>query len=447
MGALFDVEDLTGIGDFARDGGGGDHEGGHEDGASGRATLAPFEVAITGTRAKLVTDEFVGVHAEAHRATRPTPFKAGITVNLCQAHAFGEAGYALGAGNHDRFHAAADFAAFDVACHFLQVAQSSIRAASKEGHLDLGALDGFACGELHVDESLLCCGTIFFWHIGSERNVFVNEDRLAGIDAPSDCRSNIRRIVSDDIIVNGIWVGCGGLPSSHGGIPIRALGSIVAALQILESGIVGIHVSHTGPTLDGHVTNGHAFFLREGVECGAAVFVSVAETAVDSELTNNVKDHVLRINTGAQLAIHIDATDLGFADRHRLRGEHVTDLAGSDAESDSAEGAVGGRVGITAGNRVARLSDPLLRADDVNDALLTARKIEKLDPMIVAIFPKRLDHSIRKSITEWLVALVGRNDVVYGCKGAGRVENLQTQIPQHSECLWAGDLVDEVRAD
>ena len=66
MRSLFDVEYLTGVGDFARDSGGGDHEGRHEDGASGWTSLAAFEVAVTGTGAKLITDKFVGVHAETH---------------------------------------------------------------------------------------------------------------------------------------------------------------------------------------------------------------------------------------------------------------------------------------------------------------------------------------------------------------------------------------------
>ena len=160
-----------------------------------------------------------------------------------------------------------------------------------------------------------------------------------------------------------------------------------------------------------------------------------------------MKNHVLRINTRAQFAIHIDAADLGFADGHRLRGEHVTDLAGSDAKSNGSKSAMRGCMGIAAGDCRARLSDPLLRSDDVNDALLAARKVEELDPVIVAIFTKGLDHGIRESIAEGLLALIGRNDVIHGCKGAGRVENLQTQIPQHAECLWAGDLVNEVRAD
>ena len=104
-------------------------------------------------------------------------------------------------------------------------------------------------------------------------------------------------------------------------------------------------------------------------------------------------------------------------------------------------------VGVAAGNRRARLGDTLLRSDDVNDTLLTAWKVEKLDPVIVAIFAKGLDHRIREIVAEWLLALIGRNNVIHRCKGTGRIKNLQAQIPQHAECLWAGDLVNEVRAN
>ena len=46
----------------------------------------------------------------------------------------------------------------------------------------------------------------------------------------------------------------------------------------------------------------------------------------------------------------------------------MLNLGGADAERQGAEGAMGGRVAVTANNRHARLGEPLLRANDMHDA-------------------------------------------------------------------------------
>ena len=55
--------------------------------------------------------------------------------------------------------------------------------------------------------------------------------------------------------------------------------------------------------------------------------------------------------------------------RQRLRCQHVLDLARADAEGEGAEGTMGGRVAVAADDRHARQGAPLLRPDDVDDAL------------------------------------------------------------------------------
>ena len=45
-GGCFQIEKLAGVGDVAFDCGGGDHDGGHQDGATGGGALAAFEIAV-----------------------------------------------------------------------------------------------------------------------------------------------------------------------------------------------------------------------------------------------------------------------------------------------------------------------------------------------------------------------------------------------------------------
>ena len=47
----------------------------------------PLEVTIRGTRAKLIADQLVRVHRQAHGATRGAPFEASFDEDLVEAQA------------------------------------------------------------------------------------------------------------------------------------------------------------------------------------------------------------------------------------------------------------------------------------------------------------------------------------------------------------------------
>ena len=160
-----------------------------------------------------------------------------------------------------------------------------------------------------------------------------------------------------------------------------------------------------------------------------------------------MEDHILGINAGRQFSVDVDPADLRLADCHGLGREHVPDLAGADAEGDGPKSAMGRSVRVAARDRRAGLRDPLFGADDVDNALLAARKIEKFDSGVRAVFPQRLDHGIGKVVAEWLFAFIRGDNVIHGREGARGVEDFESEVAQHSECLWAGHLVDEVGAD
>ena len=74
-----------------------------------------------------------------------------------------------------------------------------------------------------------------------------------------------------------------------------------------------------------------------------------------------------------------------------LRGEHVLDLAGADAEGERAERAVSGGMAVAAYDGHSRLGEAQLGTDDVHDALFGRAKVEKAHAELAAVAAHHLD--------------------------------------------------------
>ena len=122
----------------------------------------------------------------------------------------------------------------------------------------------------------------------------------------------------------------------------------------------------------------------------------------------------LAYTPGARRAVDLDAPDLQRLDRQALRGEHVADLRGADAEGDRAERAVRGRVAVAARDGHARLGQPELRPDDVDDALVAAVGRRRADAELAAVALERRPSSLPPSRRRTAGAAIGRHDVVDG---------------------------------
>ena len=117
----------------------------------------------------------------------------------------------------------------------------------------------------------------------------------------------------------------------------------------------------------------------------------VAGGAVDAHLADRGQDEVLGGDAVAELALVADPHRLGLVLDQALRGEHVLDLAGADAERQRAERAVRGGVAVAADDRHARLGEAELGPDDVHDALvLGAQRVDR-DAELRAVALERLD--------------------------------------------------------
>src|SRR5579862_3981888 len=92
------------------------------------ATLAltPLEVAIRGAGTSLSRLEHVGIHREAHAASRFAPLEAGFSENFVEPETFRLGLHFLRARHHHRMNSRCDFVTFDDTGRGLKIAQPRV---------------------------------------------------------------------------------------------------------------------------------------------------------------------------------------------------------------------------------------------------------------------------------------------------------------------------------
>ncbi len=129
-----------------------------------------------------------------------------------------------------------------------------------------------------------------------------------------------------------------------------------------------------------------------------------------------------------------------------LRGEHVLDLGGADAERQRPERAVRGGVAVAANDRHAGLREAELGADHVDDALVDAAHVRQRHAELLAVDPQLLDLLARDRIFDDAQAIVGRRDrVIHRRLGVVGPTDLESAVAQPLEGLRRSDLVHEVQ--
>ncbi|MNT52161.1 hypothetical protein D3C72_1891720 [compost metagenome] len=94
----------------------------------------------------------------------------------------------------------------------------------------------------------------------------------------------------------------------------------------------------------------------------------MAGAAIDADHADDVQHHVLGADTRRDFAVDGDCQCPGLSLQQALRGQHVADFAGADAEGQRPERAVGGGVAVAADDGHAGLGEALFRCDHVEDA-------------------------------------------------------------------------------
>jgi hypothetical protein len=172
----------------------------------------------------------------------------------------------------------------------------------------------------------------------------------------------------------------------------------------------------------------------------------VPAPAAGADLRDQREHEVLRGDARRQFAGDGDGHLLGLRLRQRLRGQHVLDLAGADAERQRAERAVRGRVRVAADDGHAGLGEPELRPDDVHDSLLFMAERVQPDAEVRAVLAQRLDLRARDGIGDREQVVGGRVVVFGGDRQIGPPHRTAGHA-QPVERLRAGDLVQQVQVD
>ena len=127
-----------------------------------------------------------------------------------------------------------------------------------------------------------------------------------------------------------------------------------------------------------------------------------------------------------------------------LRGQHVLDFAGADAEGQRAKRAVRGGMAVAAHDGQAGLRDAQLGADDVHDALVAAGHIEQRNAVSRAIPRQRLDLQAGILVEHGKLAVLRGYGMVHDRKGQVGAADFATGGLQAGKGLRRGDLMNQV---
>jgi hypothetical protein len=123
------------------------------------------------------------------------------------------------------------------------------------------------------------------------------------------------------------------------------------------------------------------------------------------------------------------------------------DLGGADPEGQRPEGSVCRRVGVTANDGHAGLSDSLLGSDDVHDSLTGIVETEEGDSEFGTIGDERVYLLLRQGVGDPELAAGGRDSVIDGGQGQIGPPDLPSGQAQSIEGLGRGDLMNQVKVD
>ncbi len=198
---------------------------------------------------------------------------------------------------------------------------------------------------------------------------------------------------------------------------------------------------------DGHVADRHLVLHREIPDHLTRVLNAVAHAATGRDLSDEIKNDILRRDARSQLAVDAEFKRLWPRLQQRLRRHHVFDFAGANSERERAERAVRRGMAVAADDRHARLRVALFRTDDVDNALANIVNVVQRDAELFAIGAERVDLLLRDRIQNRQAAIGGRNVVVDGRERPLRPANFAAREAQSLKRLRARHFMHQVQID
>ena len=227
------------------------------------------------------------------------------------------------------------------------------------------------------------------------------------VSAPGDLRLYLSGIQLHHGIKMRAFVTVQRAPVFRGLVPLRARGRKHTALAIGNCFLVTCHHARTCAGLNGEIAQSHTPFHRQIAYRTTGELNRMAGAASGADLADDRKRDVLGCNAHTQLAIDHNIHILVFLHHHALRGEHMLDLAGADAERQCPECAVRAGVRIAAHHRHAGQGRTILRPDHMHDALtfVEERKVN-LGAVFLDVLVECFDLQARYLILDTVEALI-----------------------------------------
>ena len=252
-------------------------------------------------------------------------------------------------------------------------------------------------------------------------------------------------------VERGAVVAAQRLPVGDGRVERLALRAAWRLRHPVERGLVRGHHAGARAGFDGHVAQGHALLHVQRLDGAAAELDDMAGTAIDADHADRVQHDVLGAHAGGERAIDGDGHRLRPALQQALRGQHMADFAGADAEGQRTERTVRAGVAVAADDGHARQGEALLRRDHMDDAAVGRRHVEQLDAVVGAVARQRVHLRLGRLrvVRQFAVGAGGQRGrgMVHRRLGAVRTARRQAARLQLGEGLRRGDLVDQVQVD
>ena len=160
-----------------------------------------------------------------------------------------------------------------------------------------------------------------------------------------------------------------------------------------------------------------------------------------------MQDQVLGADRRLQLALEQDAHELRPGRADRLRREDVLGLAGADAPGERAERTDRAGMAVAAQDREPGLRDPLLRRDDVNDALVAVLDAEDAHAEFAGMLVQRVDQRVGALDGRAGAPLGGRDQMVDDGEGELGMADLVAGLAHVREGERGVQVVQQVAVD
>ena len=188
-------------------------------------------------------------------------------------------------------------------------------------------------------------------------------------------------------------------------------------------------------------------FHAEAADGGAGVLKNVPRATADADLRDQREDNVLGRDALGQRGIHADLISFRLLLKQALGRKHVLHLTGTDAKGQRAERAVRGRVTVAANDSEARLGEPKLRADHMDDAAVGALHAVEADAELGGVGLHLFDLRSSQRVRNGQRGIMRRDGVIHGGDGLIGPADFESALAQAGERLWGGYLVDEMQVD